>query len=58
MSPDLVTLGANPYLGALAMYMPIKPRLSRIDPDHVVFAVGLIALATSLLVVLLSPAGA
>lgn len=40
------------------MYMPIKPRLSRIDPDHVVFAVGLIALATSLLVVLLSPAGA
>lgn len=34
-----------------------KSRASRIDPDHLVFAVGLIALAASLLIALLSPAG-
>lgn len=40
------------------MPFSIKPRLSRIDPDHLVFAVGLIALATSLLITLAVPAGA
>lgn len=38
------------------MPFSVKPRLSRIDPDHLVFAVGLIALAISLLLTLAAPA--
>lgn len=53
MSLCPATLGA-PQPKEHVMAYSVKPRPSRIDPDHLVFAVGLVALATSLLVTLAS----